>query len=211
MIKVAYLGDYNADGAPVRQISSDDRAPQSLEADFQGGFNTRVAYKGFDLNVVGGFKSGGLLISTIHGRTSYLNNLTSRRNNIDVDYWMPDNTGAKYPRPGGVQSSDGPKYGNTLALFDASYMKVRAITLGYEFDKKWLKQLGAGRLRLYVTVQNPFVFFSPYYSESGMDPDTNSFADENQSVTDDYPSRLPVVAFNTPSTRNYLVGLNITF
>jgi TonB-linked SusC/RagA family outer membrane protein len=211
MVKVEYHGDYNADGTPVRQISADDRVPQSLEADFQGGFNTRVTYKGFDLNIVGSFKGGGTLISTIHGRSSYLNNLTSRRNNIAVDYWMPDNTGAKYPRPGGVQSSDGPKYGNTLALFDASYMKVRAMTLGYEFNKKQLKQWGVSRLRLYATVQNPFVFFSPYYSESGMDPETNSFANENQAVTDDYPRRLPVVAFNTPATRNYLVGVNITF
>jgi TonB-linked SusC/RagA family outer membrane protein len=212
MIKVAYSGDYNADGTPVRQISADDRVPQSLEANFQGGFNTCVAYKGFDLSIVGSFKSGGTLISTIHGRTSYLNNLTSRRNNIDVDYWMPDNTGAKYPRPGGMQSSDGPKYGNTLALFDASYMKVRTITLGYEFNKKWLNKWGVSRLRLYATAQNPFVFFSPYYNESGMDPETNSFADENQAVTTgDYPQRLPVVAFNTPATRNYLFGLNITF
>jgi TonB-linked SusC/RagA family outer membrane protein len=211
MVKVEYTGDYNADGTPVRQINSDDRIPQSLEADFQGGFNTRVAYKGFDLNIVGSFKSGGLLISTIHGRSGYLNNLTSRRNNIDVDYWMPDNTGAKYPRPGGMQSSDGPKYGNSLALFDASYVKVRAITLGYNFNKKWLKNIGINGLRLYTTVQNPFVFFSPYHSESGMDPETNSLANENQAVTNDYPSRLPVVAFNTPATRNYLVGLNITF
>jgi TonB-linked SusC/RagA family outer membrane protein len=211
MVKVEYTGDYNADGTPTRPIAAADRQPQSLEPDFQGGFNTRLAYKGFDLNIVGGFKSGGLLISTIHGRTSYLNNLTSRRNNIDVDYWMPDNTGAKYPRPGGVQASDGPRYASTLALFDASYMKVRTITLGYDVNKKWLKYVGISKLRLYATVQNPFVFFSPYHSESGMDPETNSFGNENQAVTDEIKSRLPIVAFNTPATRNYLFGLNLTF
>jgi TonB-linked SusC/RagA family outer membrane protein len=211
MVKVEYHGEYNADGTPARAINADDRVPQSLEPNFQGGFNTRLAYKGFDLSIVGSFKSGGLLISTIHGRTSYLNNLTTRRNNIDVDYWTPENTGAKYPRPGGMQSSDGPKYGNTLALFDASYMKIRAITLGYDVNRKWLKNAGVGKLRLYATVQNPFVLFSPYHSESGMDPETNSFANENQAVTADFPSRLPVVAFNTPATRNYLFGLSLTF
>jgi TonB-linked SusC/RagA family outer membrane protein len=213
MIKVKYLGDYNAKGEPTRPIGPDDRVVQEVDPNFQGGFNTRVAYKGFDLNIVGTFKSGGILISTLHGRSSYLNNLNGRRNNIDVDYWMPDNTGAKYPRPGGVVSADSPKYGNTLALFDASYMKVRAITLGYNFTQEWMKNTGIERLRLYFTVQNPFVLFSPYHNECGMDPETNSFAYENQAIGGDYPNRLPlaVVAFNTPSTRNYLFGLSITF
>ena len=88
---------------------------------------------------------------------------------------------------------------------------MRAITLGYDFNGKWLKHAGISKLRLYATVQNPFVLLSPYHNESGMDPETNSFADENQAVTTDFVSRLPVVAFNTPATRNYLFGLNITF
>ncbi|MDR0693825.1 MAG: TonB-dependent receptor [Prevotellaceae bacterium] len=217
MIKVKYTGEYDASGKPVRQIGetpgNDDRQIMKVDPNFQGGFNTRVAYKGFDLNIVGAFKSGGILISTLHGRSSYLNNLNGRRNNIDVDYWTPDNTDAKYPRPGGILSSDSPKYGNTLARFDASYMKVRAITLGYNFTQKWMRDTGIERLRLYFTVQNPFVLFSPYHNESGMDPETNSFAYENQAVANDYPNRLPlaVVAFNTPATRNYLFGLSLTF
>jgi TonB-linked SusC/RagA family outer membrane protein len=212
MIKVEYTGEYNPDGTPVRDIGDGDRQPQSLEADFQGGFNTRLAYKGFDLSVVGAFKSGGLLISTLYGGTGYLNNLSGARgNNVDVDYWTPENTGAKYPRPGGANASNNPEYANTLGYFDASYLKIRAITLGYDFNRKWLKAAGVGRLRLYATVQNPFVLFSPYHSESGMDPETNSFGDENQSVTTQLQGRLPIVGTNTPTTRNYLFGLSLTF
>jgi hypothetical protein len=211
MIKVDYLGDYNADGTPVRQIGADDRQVIEMDPDFQGGFNTRLAYKGFDLSIVGVYKSGGTLISTLYGGTGYLNLLTGRHGNVDVDYWMPDNTGAKYPRPGGILSANNPKYANTLGYFDASYLKVRTITLGYDFDKKILKTLGVSRLRLYATVQNPFILFSPYHSESGLDPEPNSLGDENQAVTDQLQTRLPVVGYNTPSTRNYLFGLNITF
>jgi TonB-linked SusC/RagA family outer membrane protein len=211
MVKVEYTGDYKDDGTPVRAIGADDRQVLEIDPDFQGGFNTRLAYKGFDLSVVGSFKSGGILISTLYGGTSYLNNLNGRRGNVDVDYWTPENTGAKYPRPGGILSGDNPKYISTLGYFDASYLKVRAITLGYDVNRKWLQNVGVSRLRLYATVQNPLVMFSPYHSESGLDPEPNSFGDENQSVRTQIQSRLPVVAYNTPSTRSYLFGLSLTF
>ncbi|MDR2651992.1 MAG: SusC/RagA family TonB-linked outer membrane protein, partial [Prevotellaceae bacterium] len=215
MIKVKYTGDYNADGTPTRKISdtpgADDRQIMKVDPDFQGGFNTRVSYKGFDFEVIGAFKSGGKLISTLHGRSSYLNNLNGSRGNIDVDYWTPENTGAKYPRPGGIMAADSPKYGNTLALFDASYLKIRAITLGYTFNQKFIKDIGISRLRAYLTVQNPFVLFSPYHSESGMDPETNSFGNQFQATTADFKATLPIVGYNTPATRNFLLGFNITF
>ena len=210
MIKVKYTGEYNTDGSPVRQINADDRQIIDVNPDFQGGFNTRVGYKGFDLSIVGAFKSGGKLISTLYSSAGYLNMLTGRRNNVKVDYWTPENTGAKYPKPGGIESSNNPKYGSTLGYFDASYLKIRTITLGYDFKPDLTKKLGVTKLRVYATVQNPFVLFSPYHDESGMDPETNSYGDENQAVAS-YKERLLVIGTNTPATRNYLIGLNVTF
>lgn len=212
MIKVKYTGDYNADGSPTRQIGPADRQVLSLEPNFQGGFNTSVAYKGFDLSLIGVFKSGGTLISTLYSSAGYLNLMSGRRGNVKVDYWTPENTGAKYPKPGGIASSDNPKYGSTLGYFDASYLKIRSITLGYNLNKDWLKHYGINSLRIYGTVQNPFVMFSPYNKESGMDPETNSYGNENAAVA--YSSnlrRLLTIGTNTPSTRNYLIGINLTF
>lgn len=154
MIKVKYTGEYNEDGTPVRQIGPDDRQIISMEPKFTGGFSTRVAYKGFDLNVITAFKCGGKLISTLHHSNGYLNMLTGRRGQVDVDYWTEKNTNAKYPKPGGIQSGDNPKYGSTLGYFDASYWKVRNISLGYKFDEqKWLKNFGIQSLRAYVSIR----------------------------------------------------------
>lgn len=213
MIKVKYTGGYNEDGTPKRQVNADDRQIMNINPDFEGGFNTRVAYKGFDLGVVGIFKSGGVLLSSLYSSSGYLNMMSGRRNNVKIDYWTPENTGAKYPKPGGIESSNNPKYGSTLGYFDASYMKVRTITLGYNFDSsKWLKSKDISKLRLYCTVQNPFVLFSPYYSESGMDPETNSYGNENAAVPlSGSLRRLLTLGVNTPVTRNYLIGLNLTF
>lgn len=212
MIKVKYSGDYNADGTPIRAIGPDDRQIISVEPKFQGGFNTRVAYKGFDLSIVGAFKSGGVLISTLYSSSGYLNMMSGRRNNVKVDYWTPENTDANYPRPGSVASGDNPKYGSTLGYFDASYLKVRTISLGYNFENnKWIESTGISKLRLYATAQNPFVLFSPYHKESGLDPESNSYGDENAAVTTTYQRRLLTVGTNTPTTRNYLIGINVTF
>ncbi len=209
MIKVKYTGTYGTDGKPTRAIGADDRQIMDIDPKFQGGFNTRVAYKGFDLNIVGAFKSGGLLVSTLYGSGGYLNMLTGRRNNVKVDYWTPENTGAKYPKPGGILSGDNPKYGSTLGYFDASYLKIRTITLGYDFNRSLIKHSSL-KLRGYLTVQNPFVMFSPFHKESGMDPETNSYGNENAAVAS-YQRRILTIGTNAPSTRNYVLGVNLSF
>lgn len=218
MIKVRYTGDFNPDGSPTRPIGTDDRIVQDPTPDFQGGFNTRLAYKNFDLSMVGTFQSGGIVVSTLYSSNGYLNLLTGRGNNVDVDYWTPTNTDARYPAPGGIQNSDNQKYASTLGYFDGSYLKVRALTLGYNLDQKVITDIGIERLRLYATVQNPFVLFSPFHDESGLDPEiTNSGVDSNgnrQNVsvnTTNISDGIPTIGTNVPSTRNFLLGLNITF
>ena len=217
MIKVRYTGDFNDDGSPTREIGEEDRIIQDPTPDFLGGFNTRLAYKNFDLTMIGAFQSGGLLVSTLYSSSGYLNLLSGRRNNVDVDYWTPTNTDAKYPAPGGVRSGDNPKYGSTLGYFDGSYLKVRALTLGYNFDQQALDKTGIQSLRLYTTVQNPFVLFSPFHDESGLDPETNSGVNgdgtrQNVAVnTNNISGGIPTIGTNVPTTRNFLLGLNVTF
>ena len=214
MIKVKYTGDYN-NGVPVRQIGADDRQVINADPDWLGGFNTRLAYKNWDLNVIGTYQHGGILVSSLHASNGYLNLLSGRRGNVKVDYWTPENTDAKYPKPGGIKSGDNPKYGSTLGYFDASYFKVGQIMLGYNFDNKtnWVNRSGIERLRLYFSVQNAFVLFSPFNKESGMDPVTNSYGDENVAVVGGgyNANTMLIVATNSPQTRNFVFGLNLTF
>ncbi|HEY8968281.1 MAG TPA: TonB-dependent receptor, partial [Puia sp.] len=225
MIKVAYnMKDTSlhfTNGVPNRKnqastaLDNDDRQIYDMQPDFEGGFNTSVSYKGFELGITGFFRSGGTLISTLYSSVGYLNNLNTRSgNNVKVEYWTPTNNHANdfntfAPRPGGV-GGDNPAYGSTMGYFSASYLKVRTMTLGYSFDQKWMKRVGVERLRVYCTVENPFVFFSPYTKMSHMDPETNSYADQNSAVSAG-PHRLLTIGTNTPSTRNFLFGLNVTF
>ena len=209
-IKVKYHGEYK-DGKPVRAIDSNDQVPINADPNFLGGFNTRVQWRNLDLSVIGNFQNGGILISTLHTPSGYLNMMTGRRGQIDLDYWTPTNTGARYPRAGGLISGDNPKYGSTIGYFNGSYLKVAAITLGYNFDRTgFLRRAGVDRFRIYATAQNPFVFFSQFHRETGLDPEPNSRGNENQASAG-YLYRQKVIGTNTPNTRNYLIGVNITF
>jgi TonB-linked SusC/RagA family outer membrane protein len=209
-IKVKYTGGYGTNGVPLRAIGPDDRQVMNADPVFTGGFNTRVSYKGFDFSAVGIFQNGGILISTLYNSSGYLNLMSGRRNNVKVDYWTPNHTNAKYPNPAGQISGDNPVYGSTLGYFSASYLKISTLTLGYNFAK-WAKRFGIPSARLYVTAQNPFVTFSPYHKETGLDPQTNAYGDQYEAVTGMYQHRLLTQGFNAPATRSYLVGLNLTF
>lgn len=62
------------------------------------------------------------------------------------------------------------------AITDASFVKVKYITLGYTFPKKWMNKIGINSLRLYCTVTNPFVWtdykgFDPEWAGGGAEND----------------------------------------
>ena len=167
--------------------------------------NTTLTWKNFDLSILGSFQYGGILIATLYGSSGYLNLLSGRRGQVDVDYWTPTNTTARFPRPGGLSSNHNPKYGTTLEYLDGTYLKVNTITLGYNFERlPELKKAGIDRLRVYATVQNPFVLFSEYTKMSGLDPEPNATGSLGA------PS-AKVVSANAPKTRNCLFGINLTF
>jgi len=202
--------DYNNDGV----INSSDRHVYGqLDPKFEGGLTSRMGFKNFDLTAVSFFRIGGTLLSQIHMGTSYLNMLQGRRNQIKVDYWTPWNPTNEYPMPDNTDQPAG-TYSSTLGQYDAGFLKIRSISLGYNFEQQAVKNLGINALRLYATVQNPFVFFSDYMRHGGgVDPEGTNMGDTGNNSTDTggIQARQIVVGLNTPPTRNFIFGLNITF
>ena len=76
---------------------------------------------------------------------------------------------------------------------DASYWKIKNITLGYTFSKNLIKKIGIESLRIYANVLNPFTF-TDY---KGFDPE---WADA--SISD---------GTGGPSSVTYQFGLNVKF
>lgn len=185
--------DYEADGVTPKarqSINDDDRVFIGRRApNFEGGITNRFGYKGFDLSFLFSFRSGGTLTSSMHN--GWMNKLEGKYNNLNVDYWTPDNTSARWPKP----SEGGVNYLTLLSRYDASYIKLRNISLGYTLPKSLLKQCGIESARVYATAYNIYTWFdSQYKKDGGIDPETTSTVD----VT-------------TPPTRTFIFGINLSF
>jgi hypothetical protein len=71
-----------------------------------------------------------------------------------VDFWTPENQGAKFPRPGIASQSDMP----ALAFENASFLKIKEVTLAYTIPSQLTKKIGMTNLRIYASLQNYFTF-----------------------------------------------------
>lgn len=185
--------DYEADGVTPKakqQINEDDkvfigkRSPK-----FEGGINNRFAWKGFDLSFLWTFRYGGTITSDMHN--GWMNTLQSGYNNLNIDYWTPENTEARWPKPStGTIANKG-----LLARYDGSYLKLRNLTIGYSIPKTVLTTMNIQSARLYATGSNLYTWFSKEYrKDGGIDPETTS-----------------TINLKTPPTRSFVFGLNLTF
>ncbi len=143
------ISDVNGDGI----ITQDDRVFTDPNPDWFGSLSTTFAYRNFDLfldfyAVEGATKVNPFLSSFNNGAT-----LTGRLNGVKVNYYTPENPSNSFPRPSFDVT---PQYLNALAVRDASYVRLRTVSLGYSLGKKALAQIGLDQLRFYVTGNNLF-------------------------------------------------------
>jgi TonB-linked SusC/RagA family outer membrane protein len=145
--------DSNGDG----QITPDDRSILGSDVpDYFGGITTNFSYGNWDLSAFFYFKQGQMIQSNFHRGN---NSLQGRYNNLDVDYWTPDNQDARYPRPS--IGNEGAIDGELLQYFDGSFVKLRNLTLGYNVDSEVASSIGMRNLRVYLQGQN--LWFSSDY------------------------------------------------
>ncbi|WP_238944386.1 SusC/RagA family TonB-linked outer membrane protein [Sandaracinomonas limnophila] len=184
-IKVA---DSNGDG----KITADDRVLLGSDVPaWTGGITNRFSFKGFDLSFFIFTRQGQMIMSKFHQNSNYLQ---GRYNQIKVDYWTPNNPNAYYPRPNFNQEF--PAYNTAISYFDGSFIKVRNINLGYTFPAKVANKLGLSSLRVYASIQQPFIFSKYRSKDNGVDPETSNGNVENNV---------------TPATSVSTFGLNIKF
>ena len=88
----------------------------------------------------------------------------------EIDYWRPDNTGADWQKPI-YSTSGGDSYSSLLGFKDASFIKIRNLSLGYNFNHKLISKLGLSNLKLYVQAKNLGMLYS---SVDFMDLDTGA-------------------------------------
>lgn len=125
-----------------------------------GGFTTTFTFKGIDLSASLFTRQGVQVYSYFH--EEFLNFEDRGRAKLDVDWYMQDNdvtptrVSNEYPQP-----KNGGRFWNTehVGFYkDASFVKVKNITVGYTFPSELTERLKLSSLRVYTNVLNPFTF-----------------------------------------------------
>ncbi len=84
------------------------------------------------------------------------------------------NPDAKFPRIYNGYGNQGSNYRTSdKYLSDASYFRIKNITLAYQFPKKWINKIMLQQLKAFVSVENPLTVSK---LPSGIDPETLSWS-----------------------------------
>ncbi|NII25389.1 TonB-dependent receptor [Pseudoflavitalea sp. X16] len=212
-IKLADISGPNGKPDGVIDPNYDRTVIGSSQAKWQGGMTNRFTYKGFDLSFVLYARYGGLLVSQMHQPFSaYVALLNGNRNTIKVDYWTPTNPTNDFPSPTSMTRTRpvGADL-NTLAYYDASFVKLRSVNLGYTFPGGIIKKIGAQSARVYITAQNPWVIYSPYMRAGGVDPEATGTGPQGVQNPGNLSPRALTISVSTPPTKAFLVGVNVSF
>ena len=156
---------------------------------WSGGWRNTFTYKEWELSC---FIFARWKFTVPAGRV----NLDGRYAMRKLDYWVAgENENAEYYGPGtNGQSED--TYASSMNYQDGSYIKMRNISLGYNFTGKQLAPLGINSLKLYVQAMNPFTIYSKC---DWLDTDMMNYDNNARN-------------FGTTTTiRSWVFGLNVGF
>lgn len=182
------------DGKPG--ISADDQTIiGNGQPSFQWGWNNTLTYKNFDF---------GLFIMGVHGFDiyNYTREARLQKDGLTVlspnpewnNRWTPNNENATIA---GFVDGINALTPSSQFVEKGDFVKVKSITLGYSLSNALLSKTGISKLRIYASIQNPFLFTG----YSGIDPE----------VTLKSPLTSGIDWGYYPNGRNYLIGLNFAF
>ncbi|MFD2916907.1 SusC/RagA family TonB-linked outer membrane protein [Psychroserpens luteus] len=143
----------NITGIPDGKITQEDRVFTDPNPDWFGSISTNLAYKGFDLFVDFYIVEGATKINPFLSDFNNGGTLSGKLNGVKVDYYTPENPSTTFPRP---NFDSTPLYLNSLAVRDASYIRLRTVSLGYTLSDAVNSQLGLDQIRFYITGSNLF-------------------------------------------------------
>ncbi len=169
------IADISGDG----KITTDDRTViGNNQAKFIGGITNRFGYKGIELSVLLQGRYGGEVVNQNYRFLGFWN---SGRNLYAgaANFWESEqNPGdGKNPRPSANRRSFQQGF-STLWVEDASFLRVKNITLSYNIPQQVLHKTPFHNLRIYLNADN-VKLFSKY---TGYDPENTTYKATNYSA-----------------------------
>lgn len=161
----AKVKDLNNDGKI--DAKNDRQVIGNSDPKWVGTFNTTLRVKNFDLSISAFTNQGVLAYSQFHENFTDMQDRGRQRLDI-ADWYIPVNGAGiqpqysnSYPMPrneGAYWNTAGNDQGQKMGYYrDASFIKVKNISLGYNLDADLLSKLKIKTCRIYANVLNPFV------------------------------------------------------
>lgn len=182
--------DLNNDGA----INDLDRTViGNGNPDFFGGLNNTFTYKGIELNIFFQGSFGNEILN--FGRFDLYNLNGNNNQSADVlQRWTPEHPSNTIPR---ANIFGGNRILSSFHIEDASYVRLKNISLGYQLPEHIFGPLPIQSVKVYVAAQN-WLTFTKY---KGYDPEVSRFGSSSINQGMDYGGY--------PASKTLLVGLNI--
>jgi TonB-linked SusC/RagA family outer membrane protein len=182
-------------GGDPTLINEDDRVVLGdAQPKFTFGFTNHLSYKGFDLNALIQGSYGNKLYNALVSQLE-VPMLSGNVLGVYRDRWTEENPSNETPR---AQSAPNVVVTDRY-VEDASYVRLKTVTLGYTLPRKWTGKVKADRVRLFVTGQN-LLTLTGY---SGFDPEANTYEQQSLYQGIDYGAY--------PSSKSWLAGIEISF
>lgn len=163
------------------------------------GFSYGAKWKGFDFSFL--LQGVGSRSQWVRGEIveAFHNSNEGPVLNRHLDRWTPANTDATYPRLTVGSESVNNAARSDFWIFDASYVRLKNIQLGYNLPESLVSKAGLTGLRLYVTGFNVFTLTR---FDVGLDPEVNAGLASGGAS---YSGRVYPVA------RVFSAGVNVNF
>jgi TonB-linked SusC/RagA family outer membrane protein len=182
----------DSDGDGTINLDDDRVNLGSPHPDFTGGVNLNLEYGGFDFNM---FIYAALGQEVYDATRRYDMNETNYRGDW-LNRWTGSGTSNTYPRVTFVDHNQNMKTVSDFFVHDASFVRLRNVTLGYSLPKSITDYIKINRVRFYVSGEN-LLTFTKY---DGYDPEIGGGVFDNGIDHGIYPQ-----------ARTILGGVNITF
>lgn len=163
----------DVDGNGKFEEGLDETVIGNPHPDYAFGFNTNLAYKGFDLSIfLNGVQGNDVLNLNLIDLTTQVNGMNGLARYVNAwDGQGTSNEIAKIDRPDGRQGTF-PNRVSTNYLEDGSFVRLSNVTLGYNIP---LANSKLRMARVYVAGENLYA----WTNYSGYDPEVNSLGDNN--------------------------------
>ncbi len=159
----------DADGNPTNQFNSSDQvvlSGKSYYAPWAGGLTTSWEYKGISLSMFFSWMADKWMGNNARYFSENSNFATYNQSRKVLDYWKEPGDVTKYPDP----LKESAEFDDHL-LEDASFIRLKDLTLGYSFSERSLKKLKTIKsLKVYGRGRN-LLTFTKY---SGQDPEVDA-------------------------------------